>query len=121
MAERETLTIKHEAALPPVRAVRSLAWNRKMLPVVQARMERAESVVRAHLLLNGNGCLRVGPYEISLNGDGEIVVNRIETSDWRQLPLPESELPKVGDVEEIAGTIRSDNGLSANTNEDETI
>lgn len=82
MTERKTLTIKHETALPPVRAVRSLVWNRKMLPVIQERLERAESVVRAHLLLNGNGCLRVGSYEVSLNGEEEIVVNRIKTSDW---------------------------------------
>ncbi|MCL4264817.1 MAG: hypothetical protein KJ069_16460 [Anaerolineae bacterium] len=76
-----------------------------MLPIIQARLEKAESAVRAHLLLNGNDCLRIGAYEISLNEDEEIIVNRVETDDWQQLPLAESRLPDL--IKETGSTLPS--------------
>lgn len=108
MGERESPASNYETALSPIRAVRSLAWNRRVLPIIQARLERAESVVRAHLLLNGNSCLRIGAYEISLNGDEEIIVHQVATDDWQQLPLPESRLPSVNLFKETESTFPSE-------------
>jgi len=73
-----------------MRAVRSLAWNRLLLPLIQARLERAERVVRSQLFLMGEACLQVGPYEISRNQDEEIALTWQASDDWQQLHLSES-------------------------------
>jgi len=75
-----------------------------MLPIIQARLERAESVIRAHLLLNGKGDLSIGPYHLSLDGDEEVVVTRLETSDWQQLALPEPNLSFVNSLDDVVET-----------------
>ena len=93
MGEREPLAIRPETDLLLMRAVRSLAWNQMVLPIIQARLERAESIVRSQLLLNGEGALRVGPYEVSLGQDEAITLTRLESDGWQQLRLPELDDP----------------------------
>lgn len=89
-----------------------------MLPLVQARLERAESVIRAHLLLNGNDGLRVGPYHISMNGDEEIVVTRQETGDWHQLSLTESKPSSVNPLNDAIETYRLQKDITIYSKED---
>jgi hypothetical protein len=72
-----------------MKAVRSLAWNQMVLPIIQARLERAESIVRSQLLLSGQEALRIGPYEVTLGQDEELTLTRLEVDGWQQLRLPE--------------------------------
>ena len=72
-----------------LRAVRSLAWNRQLLPVIQERYNRAEDIVRSRLLVRGGESLHVGPYEVSLTEDQDIGLTWNGDDEWRQLQLPD--------------------------------
>lgn len=72
-----------------MRAVRSFAWNQQLLPVIMDRLERAESQVRAFMLLHDCNQMRLGPYEIELRDDDSLHVTRHEQTDWTQAYLLE--------------------------------
>lgn len=98
MGEREPhrhqTPVEQDALL--LRGVRSLAWNRHLLPLIQARLERAENIVRSQILRRGEQILQIGPFGISLDEDQEIVLTWQASEDWEQLYLPEPD-PLIGD------------------------
>lgn len=72
-----------------LRAVRSLAWNRQLLPIVQRRLDRAENIVRSQLLIHGGESIAAGPFGVSLNEDQEVDLSWQGGDDWQQLHLPD--------------------------------
>ena len=76
-----------DATVRLVRAIRSLAYNRQIRPLVEARIERAEATIRSHLLLQDTTELQIGPYEVQMNGADEIEITRLSVDEWQQMPL----------------------------------
>jgi hypothetical protein len=76
-----------EATIRLVRAIRSLAYNRRLQPLVEDRIERAEATIRSHLLSSETTEARLGPYEMRVDDEGEIQIRRISQDGWRQMPL----------------------------------
>ena len=72
-----------------MRAVRSLAYNRELKPLVEGRIERAESKIRGYLLTNSLTATRIGPYQVEMNEEGDIAYSRLLVDEWEQLPLPQ--------------------------------
>jgi len=91
MQDREPRTgdLELEGAKVFLRAVRSLAWNRQLLPIIQERLNRAESIVRSQLLIRGGESIAAGPFGVSLNEDQEIDLSWQGGDDWQQLHLPD--------------------------------
>lgn len=89
MTEQGTETRDSRDDMVFLRAVRSLAWNRQMLPIIQARYNRAEDIVRNRLLVRGEERIHVGPYEISLTEDQDIDLTWNGDDEWKQLHLPD--------------------------------
>jgi hypothetical protein len=90
MGEHEPLVHGAETDLGVLlRAIRSFAWNQHLLPLVQARLDRAESIVRSQLLLSGQTSLEVGPFGVSLNEDQDVTLSWHASDDWQQPYLPE--------------------------------
>jgi hypothetical protein len=71
-----------------MRAVRSLAYNRKLKPVIEGRIERAEAKVRGYMMVNGLSSSRIGAFEVELDEDGDLSLTRLQSDDWQQLSLP---------------------------------
>jgi hypothetical protein len=72
-----------------MRAIRSLAYNRELQPLVEGRIERAESKLRGYLIRQNLTVTRIGPYEVELDGEGDILLSRLPMDDgWEQLSLP---------------------------------
>jgi hypothetical protein len=76
-----------EATIRLIRAIRSLAYNRQLQPLVEERIERAEATIRSHLLLQDATEVQVGPYEVQMNGSDEIQITRLSVDEWQQMPL----------------------------------
>ncbi len=72
-----------------LRAVRSLAWNRHLQPLVQDRLDRAEGIVLSQLLVRGGEPIQAGPFEVTINEDQGIDVHWKGGDNWRQLHLPD--------------------------------
>ena len=102
MTERGTETREDRDDTAFLRAVRSLAWNRQILPVIQERYNRAEDIVRSRLLVRGGESLHVGPYELSLTEDQDIGLTWNGDDEWRQLHLPDFD-PLIEDPLEVRG------------------
>ena len=81
--EREGL----ESTVRVLRAIRSLAYNRRLQPLVEERIERAEATIRSHLILRGTAEAQIGPYGIQTNEDYEIRITRLSIDKWQQIPL----------------------------------
>jgi hypothetical protein len=58
-----------------LRAVRSLAYNREMKPVIEGRIERAEAKVRGFMMINGLSSSRIGAFKVIMDEDGDISLN----------------------------------------------
>jgi hypothetical protein len=71
-----------------LRAIRSLNYNRRLLPLIERRIEYSEATIRNHLLLRGETEDQVGPYEIRLDDTGKVGVTQAYTDDWSQMDLP---------------------------------
>lgn len=71
------------------RAVRSLAFNRSLLPAVEDRLDRAESIVRSRLLSSGGESIQAGPFGVSLDEDQNVKLEWHGGDDWQQLQLPD--------------------------------
>ena len=72
-----------------MRAIRSLSYNRGLQPLVEGRIERAESKLRGYLLKQNLTATRVGPYEVEMDEEGDISLSRLPVDDgWEQLSLP---------------------------------
>ena len=63
------------------RAVRGLARNREMKQVLDGRMERAEAQIISSLLLRGVATLRLGGYQVDLQGE-EIRLTRLPSDEF---------------------------------------
>ncbi len=74
-----------------IRSIRSLAYNRKLQPLVEDRIERAEASLRSYLLTDGAATTRVGPYQVDMDEEGGISLTRLPGDDWQQLPLSQLE------------------------------
>lgn len=73
-----------------MRAARSLNYNRKLQSVVAERIERAEGRIRGYLLAQGLTTLRLGAFEVAMDEEGAIHLERVPMDDkWQQMPLPE--------------------------------
>ena len=73
-----------------MRAIRSLAYNRGLKPLVEERIERAESKLRGYLLRQNSTAERIGSYEVEMDEDGEISLSLLPVDDgWNQLALPQ--------------------------------
>ena len=81
--EREGL----ESTVRVLRAIRSLAYNRRLRPLVEERIERAEATIRSHLILRGTAEAQVGPYGVQTNERNEIKITRLSIDEWQQMPL----------------------------------
>ena len=68
-------------------AIRSLAYNRELQPLVEDKIERAEASIRGYLLVNGVATARVGPYQVDMDEEGDISLTRLPVDDWQQMPL----------------------------------
>lgn len=81
--EREPQTLDRQT----VRAIRSLAWNRALLPIIEDRIYRAEQLILAYLTIQGTPQACLGAYEVELVDDS-IRITQLQTDDWAQIPLP---------------------------------
>ena len=90
-----------EATIRVLRAIRSLAYNRRLQPLVEERIERAEATIRSHLILQGTAEAQIGPYEVQTNEKNEIRITRLSVDEWQQMPLSidEEKIDHVGDQE----------------------
>ena len=70
-----------------IRSIRSLAYNRKLQPLVEDRIERAEASLRGYMSTNGLAATRVGPYQVDMDEEGGISLALQPGDDWQQLPL----------------------------------
>ena len=84
-----------------MRAVRSLAYNRELKPVIEGRIERAEAKVRGFMMANELSSTRIGAFEVEMDEDGDLSLTRLELDDWQQLSLPRD--ADTGNCEEQAG------------------
>ena len=71
-----------------MRAVRSLAYNRELRPVIEGRIERAEAKVRRHMMVNGLSATRIGAFEVEMDEEGDLSLTRLQLDEWQQLSLP---------------------------------
>ena len=71
-----------------MRAVRSLAYNRNLKPVIEGRIERAEAKVRGYMMVNELSSTRIGAFEVDMDEDGDLSLTRLQLDDWQQLSLP---------------------------------
>jgi hypothetical protein len=76
-----------ESTIRVLRAIRSLAYNRRLKPLVEERIERAEATIRSHLMLQGTAEIQIGPYEVQANEQDEIRITRLSVDEWQQMPL----------------------------------
>lgn len=76
-----------ETTIRLVRAIRSLAYNRRLQPLVEDRIERAEATIRNYLLLQDTTEAQIGPYEMKVDREGEIEVSQLAQDGWRQMQL----------------------------------
>ena len=76
-----------ESTIRLLRAIRSLAYNRHLQPLVEERIARAEATIRSHLILSGTAETQIGPYEIQANDNNEIQITRLSVDEWQQMPL----------------------------------
>lgn len=74
-----------------LRAIRSLVYNRRVLPIIERRIFQAETTIRAHLLIRNSTDSQIGPYEVEVDEDNNIRVTRTAVDEWRQLHLPDFE------------------------------
>ena len=72
-----------------MRSIRSLAYNRELQPLVEDRIERAEANLRGYLMANDLRSARIGLYEVGMDEEGGISLERLPTDDWQQLSLPQ--------------------------------
>ncbi len=95
-----------EVMIRLIRSIRSLAYNRKLQPLVEDRIERAEASLRGYLLTNGLAATRVGPYQVDMDEEGGISLARQPGDDWQQLTLSQldgSQEPSSSSVGDLAG------------------
>jgi hypothetical protein len=71
-------------------AARSLAYNRELKPVIEGRIERAESKIRGYLLGHGLDADKVGAFEVAIDDNGDISYARLSIDEWEQLELPQT-------------------------------
>ena len=71
-----------------MRAVRSLAYNRELKPVIDGRIERAEAKVRGYMLASDQTTTRIGAFQVDIDEDGDLALTRLQMDDWQQLSLP---------------------------------
>ncbi len=96
-----------------MRAIRSLAYNRELQPLVEGRIERAESKIRGYLLTNSLTATRIGPYQVEINEEGDIDYSRLPVDDnWQQLSLPQV----TGSQEAAEVSADSGNGMISREN-----
>lgn len=81
--EREAPSDKYRV----MRAVRSLAYNRELNPVIVGRIERAEAKVRGYMLVNGLTSTRIGAFQVEMDEDGDLALSRLQMDEWQQLSL----------------------------------
>ena len=72
-----------------LRAIRSLVYNRRILPIIERRIFQAETTIRAHLLVRDSTDSQVGPYEVEVDEENIIWVTHTACDEWRQLHLPD--------------------------------
>ena len=77
-----------EEAYRLMRAVRSLAFNRTLQPLVVDRIVRAESKIRGYLLTHDLEATRLGAYLVEMDEDGDLHLSRLAVDDWQQMKLP---------------------------------
>jgi hypothetical protein len=71
---------EHEQAL---RAAKSYAYNKELIPKVEERLAKAESVLESYLLRTGREALRLGRYQVELR-DGRMLVSPAPPDGWSQ-------------------------------------
>lgn len=72
-----------------MRAVRSLVYNRKMKPVIEGRIERAEAKIRSYLLSHDLTSSRLGSFQVDMDEMGELNIEQLPVDDWQQMKLQE--------------------------------
>ncbi len=72
-----------------LRAIRSLVYNRRILPIIERRIFQAETTIRAHLLVRNSTDDQVGPYEVEVDEENNIWVTHTACDEWMQLHLPD--------------------------------
>jgi hypothetical protein len=63
-----------------------------MLPVIEDRLERAESQLRSYLYVQGRRSVRAGVYQVELDEEENVHLTRLPVDDWQQLQLLEEGL-----------------------------
>jgi hypothetical protein len=81
---------EYEQAL---RAARSLARNRELMPKVEERLAKAESMLESYLLRSGQTAARVGGYVIELR-DGVLRIGPASPDGWEQGEIEWKEPPR---------------------------
>ena len=87
-----------EVARRLMRACRSLNYNRELQPLVEARIERAEGMIRGHLLAWGQTALRLGAFQVEMEEDGSIELTQLQVDGWEQMPLPQPSTEEHGEL-----------------------
>lgn len=100
--ERETEPSSIGIDIALLRAVRSFAWNRRLLPVIQERYNKAEDIVRSRLLVRGEENIQVGPYTVSLTPEQDVELTWNGEDEWEQLRLPDPDC-LTGDPLQVRG------------------
>ncbi len=75
-----------------LRAIRSLVYNRRVLPIIERRIFQAETTIRAHLLVRNSTDDQVGPYQVGLDEDDNLRITQTAFDEWSQMSLPIDEM-----------------------------
>ena len=74
---------EHDRAM---RAAKSYAYNKELMPKVEERLAKALSVLESYLLQTGQDVVRLGRYDVELR-DGEMHVAPAPPEGWGQREL----------------------------------
>jgi len=69
-----------------LRATRSLAFNRKLRPLVEQSIAHAEKTIRSHFLLHELTELQIGSYQVRMSASDEIQLTFLSDHDLRFAP-----------------------------------
>ncbi|MBC7236234.1 MAG: hypothetical protein H5T69_10345 [Chloroflexi bacterium] len=82
---------EHEQAL---RAVRSYERNRRLIPKVEERLQKARGILEAFLLRSGQDQARLGDYQIERKENGDLAITKLPPEGWEQLEFDHSGFKK---------------------------
>lgn len=114
--------MEREVPVEAIRAVRSLAWNRYLLPLVERRIAYAEQVIRSYLTLQGVTTGQLGMFEVCLEEE-QISITKLPPDGWEQIHLPEADVQQSSPTADttIAEAVVVEDGITSVTSSTATL